>query len=128
MDGYPTTRGEALEQIQTFVRKLKDGDLREALIGLHDMLPRSTAHDFIDAGLELLSCRFGGPYPDASRDLLACALDFAFAEGGDLGPAAHTFMTHHTAHLSQPNEVTLDPAGLERTLREILEGGEEDPE
>ncbi|ADR37707.1 hypothetical protein Ocepr_2259 (plasmid) [Oceanithermus profundus DSM 14977] len=130
MRPYPKTFGEARSRIHEYVRGLDNTFLEGVIIDLLDRLPRSTANDMLNSALELLGGDFCDTYPEAARDLIAQALDFAFLEGGDLGQAAHAFIEEGPAWLRRNVDLgnkVLDPADLQRLLKEILkEEGEED--
>lgn len=124
MSRYPATRQEITDKVLTFTRGIPQEELRSTLLDLHDGIPLTpTLEGFLFPALWLLGAQFGGPYPEAARDLLALALEYAYFTGGDLGEAANAFIEEHSQPRKKGRVYTQED--LERTLKTILEGGEE---
>lgn len=124
MSRYPATRQEITDKVLAFTRGIPQEELRGTLLDLHDGMPlTSTQKGFLLPALWLLGSQFDGPYPEAARDLLALALKYAYLTGGDLGEAADAFIEEHGQPRKKGRVYTQED--LERTLKTILEDGEE---
>jgi len=126
---YPKTLKEARGLILQFTRDLTGAELEKVAAELQDRLPPplGSARELLNAALALLRCDFGGPFPEAARELVAQALEYAFLTGGDLGRAAYAYIEGYRRDIEHPQggEAALTPEGLQATLHDILNGEED---
>jgi len=124
-DEYPKTIGEAANKVLDFVRSIPEENLRDAILDFYDKVPLTrTLKRRLMSALQLLGREYGGPYPEAARDLLALSMKYAYMEGADLGKATNAFIDSYPRNDAE--RATYTQEDLERLLEKLIEGKEEE--